>query len=184
MIWRSSPIVPDATALGEHPRLRMMPVHEAFHQHEPVAPRELEDRLDLAGATRERLLAENVLSRLERKRRPLNVERVRQRDVDRVDLVVREQRVVAPVRAPDPVRTRVRVGPRSVAAGDGNDVHRVRPHHSGEDRVVDPRGREQTESDRTSAQRPVASSRRRESVSIVTASSRMTPVVISFVEAE
>ena len=54
--------------------------------------------LDLGRAPRQRLLAQHVLARLERLDRPRHVHRVRQRDVDRVDVGVGQQRLVGAVR--------------------------------------------------------------------------------------
>jgi hypothetical protein len=64
---------------------------------------------------RVRLLDEHVLPGREGAHRPLVVERVRQRDVDRVDSVVGEQLLVRAVRALDPVLARVRLRPCSIA---------------------------------------------------------------------
>src|SRR5207253_8081096 len=75
---------------------------------------------------------------------------------------------------------RVRLGASAVAARHRYDVGALALTGAVEDRVVDPGSREQAPADRL-AHRPVASRRRRESVSSVTASRRMTPVVISFV---
>ena len=72
----------------------------------------VERRLRVLGPPRQRLLAQHVLAGLQRADRPRHVQRVRQRDVDRVDLRVGEQRLVAAVRAAEPVLGRVRLGPR------------------------------------------------------------------------
>jgi hypothetical protein len=62
-----------------------------------------------------------VLARLERADRPLDVQRVGQRDVDGVDLVVGEERLVAAVRPLDAVLARVGLRPVLVAARDRDD---------------------------------------------------------------
>ena len=62
-----------------------------------------------SGVPAERLLAEDVLARLDGLDRPLAVERVRERDVDGVDVRVLEERLVGAVRARDaPTRWRTR----------------------------------------------------------------------------
>ena len=104
--------------------LRVVAVHERLHENPARAVGGVEGALDLLGPPVERLLAEDVLAGLERAHRPLDVKRVRQRDVDRLDVGVREQRLVAPVGALDPVLARVRLGARLVAA---RDARRRRP---------------------------------------------------------
>ncbi len=72
--------------LREPGRLRVEPVHEAFHEREVLLPRHLDRPPGSIGVERERLLAEDVLSGLQRLRRPLDVHGVGERHVDRVDL--------------------------------------------------------------------------------------------------
>jgi hypothetical protein len=122
----------------------MMAVHERLHQQAARLVRGIERALDLVRPFVHRLLAEDMFAGLERADRPLDVQRVRQRVVDHLDLVVLEQRLVAAVRARELVLLRVLVGARLVAAGDGDDLRRVRPRGTGEDRLVDPRRREQS----------------------------------------
>ncbi len=105
-------------------RLRVVAVHERLAQQAAGALGRVERRLDLVGVARHRLLAEHVLARLERLDRPLAVHRVRQGDVDRLDLVVGEQRLVRAVGAWDLPFLRVRVGARLVAARDCDEVDR------------------------------------------------------------
>ena len=119
--------------LGEPLRLRMVPPHERLHQHAPGPLGGVERALRLLRPPRQRLLAEHVLAGLQRPDRPLDVQRVRQRDVDRVDLRVGEQRLVAAVRAREPVLGGVRTGALRVAAGDGDDLDRVRARRARED---------------------------------------------------
>jgi hypothetical protein len=102
--------VPDERA--QPVRLRVVAVHERLRQHAPCPLRRVEGALGVRRPRRERLLAEHVLPRLERPHRPLDVERVRERDVDRVHLVVGQERLVAPVRAVDGVLARPRLGAR------------------------------------------------------------------------
>jgi len=75
------------------------------------------------------------------------VQRVRQRDVDRVDAVVGEELVVRAVRALDPVLVRVCLRPRRIPRADGDDLERSPARTRAEDRPVDPCGGEETEPD-------------------------------------
>ena len=73
----------------------------------PVALGRVERRLDVGRVARQRLLAQHVLAGLERPDRPLAVQRVRQRDVDGLDLRVGEQLLVRAVGLRDlPLRAR------------------------------------------------------------------------------
>ena len=75
----------------------------------PAALGRVERLLDVGRVPAQRLLAEDVLARLERPDRPLAVHRVRERDVDGVDVGVLEQRLVGAVRPLDaPTRARTR----------------------------------------------------------------------------
>lgn len=80
-------------------------VHEGL-EHLPVrALGGVADDLDLPGCGHQRLLAEYVFAGVEDTHGPLSVQPVRERDVDRVDAPVGEQRVVGPVvagRSPSP----------------------------------------------------------------------------------
>jgi hypothetical protein len=69
------------------------------------------------------------------------VQAVRQRDVDRVDLRVVEQRAVASVRALEAILGGVGAGLRVVPACDGNYVDAIRALRPVEDRSVDVRRR-------------------------------------------
>ena len=85
--------LPDRPAGDEllEPRsLGVVPVHERLRQQEPGSVGRVEHLLDVVGLPAQRLLAEDVLPGLERLDRPLDVERVGQGDVDRVELGVRE----------------------------------------------------------------------------------------------
>ena len=98
----------------------------ASERMRPVALGGVEGPLDVADVTAERLLAEDVLAGLERLDRPLAVHRVRQRDVDRLDLRVGEQLLVRAVGPRDLPLLRELLGPREVAAADRDDVDVVR----------------------------------------------------------
>ena len=100
------PELPDGAVvheLREPERLRMMAPHETFHQVQPLALRDVECALRLRLVGCQRLLAQDVLARLERPDRPLDVLPVGQRDVDGLDVGVLEEPVVAAVGALDPV---------------------------------------------------------------------------------
>ena len=104
----------------------MVAVHERLHQEAVGRLGRVEGALDLLRVAVERLLAEHVLARLECPDRPLDVERVRQRDVDRIHARVREQGVVGALRALDPVLGRV--GLPRFARGPARDRHGVDVH--------------------------------------------------------
>ena len=119
----------------------------------PCSTRGLDDRLGLREVHRERLLAQHVLAGLGGRDRPARVQRVRRRDVDGVDLVVREQSLVAAVRAdvPEPGDA------RAVAAGDGDQPSALRgPEVVGED-VRDASGRDDPPAQRLHSARAYAS---------------------------
>jgi hypothetical protein len=65
------------------------------------------------------------------------MESVRERDVDGVDLGVREQRDIRPVRARDAVPRRIRLGTPRIARGDGDDLERCVIGAGSEYRLVD-----------------------------------------------
>ena len=100
----------------------MVAPHERLGQDEALALGDVEGALDLLGAARQRLLAEHVLAGLERADRPLDVQRVGQRDVDRVDLGVGEQRLVGAVRARDAVLGGEGPAALDVARADGDEL--------------------------------------------------------------
>src|SRR5262245_46954919 len=103
-------------------------------------------RLRLVDARRERLLAENVLARLEGTDRPLGVERVRQRIVDGVDLRVGEQCRIRFVDAGNLMPRREAPRALRVAGGDREDArfgHPSRRPHERHGR--DPRRAEDAE---------------------------------------
>jgi hypothetical protein len=83
-----------------------------------------------------------VFAGRERPNRPLDVQRVRERDVDRVDLGVLEQGFVAPVRPGNAVLHGVGLGPVRIPTRDRYDLGGVGLLGSGEEPAVDPRGRE------------------------------------------
>jgi hypothetical protein len=125
--------------------LEVVPVHEPLHEDEPLLLGDVERPLDRLDAAVERLLAEDVLAVQERADAPVRMERVRQRDVDRVDVPVGEQRLVGAVRPLDSVLARVRVRARLLPARDRDDVDGVRVGRAPEDRPVDPSRREEAE---------------------------------------
>jgi hypothetical protein len=66
-----------------------------------------------------------VLPGPQRLHRPLDVKPVGQRDVHGCDARNLDERVVASVRPLDPVLPGVRLGPRLIPAGDGNDISTI-----------------------------------------------------------
>src|SRR4029079_19451368 len=93
----------------------------------------------------ERLFRQHVLPGLERAHRPLDVERVGQRDVDRVELGIGKQLVVASVRALDLVLARVLVGTLLVAAAHCNDLGHLGLASAVEYGWIDARGGQESE---------------------------------------
>lgn len=103
----------------------------AHHVREPPCPHRLEhdeilrggqvdDGLSLDGIDRERFLHQYVLAAVQRGHRVCGMERMRRRDIDRVDVRGGGQSLVARVGASDPVRCRERI----------RGVLRARPHGS------------------------------------------------------
>ena len=131
--------------LLEPSRLRIVAPHERLHAEEPLCLGHVEDGRDGERIRAHRLLAEHVLAGLERADRPLAVQPVRQRDVDRVDRRVGEQRLVAAVGGRDAVLARVRVGPRLVARCHRGHLDLVALGGALDDLPVDASGREQSE---------------------------------------
>ena len=127
--------------------LWMVTPHEAFGEDEARRLGAVERLLHLFGPTRERLLAEHVLPRLEGPQRPLHVQRVRKRDVDRIHVRVSEQRVIAPVRALDAMLAGIRLRTRGVTTGHGDHRDPIGLLGSCEHETVDPRGREEPPGD-------------------------------------
>jgi hypothetical protein len=125
--------------------LRVVPVHEGLHQDPLLLVGDVEGRLRVVRVPSQRLLAEDVLARPQRVDRPLDVHRVRERDVDRVDVRVREQRFVRPVGALDVPLARVCIRPRLLAAGDRDEVDLLRVVRAGDDLPVDVGGRDDPE---------------------------------------
>ncbi len=74
-------------------RLGMMEVHERLDRDPAVPLSRRGDRVDVRHGQGERLLAQDVLARVEGSDRPLGMEAVRQRDVDDVDRRISEERV-------------------------------------------------------------------------------------------
>ena len=111
---------------------------------------------------RVRLLAEDVLAGAERTHRPLVMEAVRKRDVDRLDLGIVEQRLVRAVCSRQPVLARVLLGAGGVAARNCDRLH-ASPAKRFEDLQVDPRRREEAEPERRHEE-PISPEPRRTSV--------------------
>ena len=117
--------------------LRVVAVHERLAQQSAAPLGGVECRIHLLRVAREWLLAEHVLAGLERLDRPLGVQRVRQRDVDRLDLGIGEQVLVRAVGARDLPLAGVRLGPGLVAAGNGDEIDLRRRVRTGDHLPVD-----------------------------------------------
>ena len=102
-------------------RERVVPVVERLHHDEAGARRDRGDVFGLLRVRGERLLAQHVLAGLERGDRPLRVQPVRERVVDRVDVGIGDERRVGVVHLRDAVLRRERVGPAAIARRDRAD---------------------------------------------------------------
>ena len=118
--------------------LRMVAIHERLHEQAVVALGQIKGGPHVGRAPAERLLAQHVLAGLERPARPLQVQRVGERDVDGLDVGVGQQRLVAVIGALDAPLRRVVLGADVVAAGDGQHRGLLRLRHPGDELVVDP----------------------------------------------
>ena len=76
-------------------RLRMQPVHEGFAEKGAGLARRMDHRVGLEGGQPHRLFAKHMLAGLRRLDRPFGVARMRRRNVDRVDVRIGEQRLIA-----------------------------------------------------------------------------------------
>ena len=97
---------------------RVVPVVERLHHYEPAAVSRRRDLLGLGGVGRERLLAQDVLAGCDRLQRPLGVQPVRQRVVDRIDVRIADDVVVRCVHLRDLVLARELLGAGRVARGN------------------------------------------------------------------
>ena len=77
---------------------RVVAVHERFRQYDPVVHRRFHHLLRLLRVESQRLLTQDMLAVVHRLDRPPEVQVVRQRQIDRVHLVVGDQRVIIPIR--------------------------------------------------------------------------------------
>ncbi len=129
-------------------RLRVVAPHERLAQQLAGAVGSVERRLDVADAARQRFLAQHVLAGLERSDRPFAVQRVRKRDVDGLDLRIRQQCVVRAVRARDLPRLRIVVGTGLIAARHRHQLDLGRRVRAGDHLAVDVAGRQDAPLDR------------------------------------
>ena len=79
--------------------LRVTANHERLADHDAVAIARVAQLPRLVGRHRDGLLAQHVLSRVRRAHRPWNVQVIRQRIVDDVDVAIGDQLLVRPVSA-------------------------------------------------------------------------------------
>jgi hypothetical protein len=121
--------------------------HERLHEQAAGAVGGVERARHRVRPAVERLLAQHVLAGLERAHRPLDVQVVGQRDVDRLDPGVREQRFVGPVCARDAVRARIGVGRLLGAARDRQHLDLGQRLHLGQHAPVDVGRREDPPAD-------------------------------------
>src|SRR5262249_29588343 len=102
----------------------------------------VEGALDFGRVAAHRLLAEDVLPALDRADRPLAVHRVRERDVDRLDVGVIEQRLVGTVRPLDAPLAPLALRAAPVATRDCEQVDLVRGVSARDHLPVDVGGRD------------------------------------------
>src|SRR6185312_17227070 len=113
----------------------MEAVHESLHEVQPGCVRGLSHLLRLDRVHAQRLLAQDVLARGEGFERPLPMHRVDQRDVDRVDLRIVEERLIGFSDARHPVLRGHRARPLAIAAGDRHQAAIARSGDGGHDRL-------------------------------------------------
>ncbi len=102
----------------------MAAVHEGFHRKHVVTVCGLEDRHGLGMVQGERLFAQDMFARLRGLDRPLGVHRMRRGDIDRLDVFVRQQGLVAAVPAGQVEFVAELVSCFLVPAADGNNPAR------------------------------------------------------------
>jgi hypothetical protein len=118
-------------------------VHESFRRDTPAPPRRCLDAVHILHAERQRLLAQHVLSRLERAHRPLGVQTVGQADIDDVDGGVVEQRLVRAEGARNLPLLGVGARLGRIAARHGDQIAVRRGADRRDDQPVDPCGAQQ-----------------------------------------
>ena len=96
----------------------MEAVHERLHEQDAGVAGRRDHPLGIGRGQGQWLLAQDVLARLDRGERPLQVEVVREGDVDRVDVRVGEEALVRIVRARDCQLARDPLRDLAVARGD------------------------------------------------------------------
>ena len=112
-------MVPGGEQLAQLLPLRMVAVGQCLLDVSAAAVPRRDQLVDALDGHAQRLLAEHVLAGLERTHRPRHVQRVRQRHVDRVDVRIGQQVVVACVTPWDAELLRDRAGLLLVAGRDG-----------------------------------------------------------------
>ena len=85
LISRISPMAPPSSEIDQPLRLRVEAVHEGFREEDARLLRSGDHGHRIRPVDAERLLAEDVLPRLRRPDPPVDMERVRRGDVDRID---------------------------------------------------------------------------------------------------
>ena len=112
-------------------RLGMRSVHECFHEKASVERGGLHHRHDFGMVDAHRLFAEHALAGLERLDGPLGMHGMRRRDVDHVDGVILEQRIVAAVGCCARQSVFLGEGVRGglSTAADGDQLRRIGRHH-------------------------------------------------------
>ena len=81
--------------LHQFQRLRMQAIHEGFAEEGASLARSVDHRVGLEGGEAHRLFAKNVLAGFRCLDRPFGMARMRRGDVDRIDLRISNQRLVA-----------------------------------------------------------------------------------------
>jgi hypothetical protein len=140
--------------------------HERFGDDEPAPLGLVEGVRDIRRPARVGLLAEDVLARVEGVQRPRVVKRVRQGNVDSLDLRIREQLLVGAVRARDCVLLRIGGRALEAAARDCRDLEAVLLPRAREQLAVDPGRREDPPADRLSVRHGTSRSERSAGYSI------------------
>jgi hypothetical protein len=122
----------------------MMTVHERFGRDAACSCGGLSNPLDVVRSERQRFFAQHMLAGFERANRPVGVQAVRQRNVNRIDLRIAQERFIRGQCSRDiPLRgvlTCTLDGP----AGDSDERISRRRLQGGNDRAIDAGGAKET----------------------------------------
>ena len=116
--WRSRPNGAAGNEIAHLDPLRVVDDHEGFADQHFLGVAQLDQRRDVLGVERERLLDQYMFSRFDGFRRPFDMLRCRQRDIDAVDFFGGEQFLIGAEGMACAKTLTQCLGLRQVAAGD------------------------------------------------------------------